>query len=70
MGDHFDEANMTRLPRGGFFAMPAGHHHYFMASEPTVIQLHGIGPWGISYVNPEDDPRTQRGREGARSPTK
>jgi glycyl-tRNA synthetase alpha subunit len=23
----------------------------------TVIQLHGVGPWQINYVNPADDPR-------------
>lgn len=23
----------------------------------AVIQLHGNGPWGIEYLNPEDDPR-------------
>lgn len=25
--------------------------------EETVIQMHGTGPWGIEYINPEDDPR-------------
>lgn len=27
--------------------------------EQTVIQVHGTGPWGIQYLNPEDDPRKQ-----------
>jgi len=26
----------------------------------TVIQLHGIGPWTITYVNPSDDPRNMK----------
>jgi hypothetical protein len=25
--------------------------------EETVIQLHGVGPWGLRYLNPADDPR-------------
>ena len=25
--------------------------------EETVIQLNGVGPWGIFYLNPEDDPQ-------------
>lgn len=25
----------------------------------TVVQLHGTGPWGITYLNPADDPRAQ-----------
>src|SRR6266542_41273 len=31
--------------------------HSILASEETVIQLQGEGPWEINYVNPSDDPR-------------
>ena len=24
----------------------------------VVIQLHGTGPWGITYIDPADDPRS------------
>jgi hypothetical protein len=34
-----------------------GMTHYAFFPEETVIQLHGIGPQGITYVNPADDPR-------------
>jgi hypothetical protein len=27
--------------------------------EETVIQLNGVGPWGLHYLNPADDPRKQ-----------
>ena len=37
--------------------MPAGAPMFGFTKEETVIQLHGVGPWGISYVNPADDPR-------------
>ncbi len=26
----------------------------------TVIQVHGIGPWAINYLNPADDPRNAK----------
>jgi hypothetical protein len=32
-------------------------HHYAMAKEATIIQIHGMGPFAITYVNPNDDPR-------------
>jgi hypothetical protein len=25
-----------------------------------MIQLHGVGPWKINYVNPADDPRNKK----------
>src|SRR6267378_1769826 len=44
------------MPVGGFHAIPKRVHHYGMAKGQTIIQLHGVGPWGITYVNPSDDP--------------
>jgi len=26
-------------------------------NEETILQVHGVGPWAINYVNPADDPR-------------
>jgi len=23
----------------------------------VTVQVHGVGPWGLTYVNPADDPR-------------
>jgi hypothetical protein len=37
--------------------MPAGTPMFGPTKEETVIQLQGIGPWGLNYVNPNDDPR-------------
>ena len=31
--------------------------HYAWADGETTIQVHGIGPFVINYVNPADDPR-------------
>ena len=40
-----------------FSVMPARMHHFAWVKEETTIQLHGIGPWDIVYVNSADDPR-------------
>jgi len=57
MGEKFDPSAMTQLPAGTFAALDPGVHHYAEAQGETIIQLHGIGPWAITYVNPMDDPR-------------
>lgn len=62
MGDKMDSAMSMALPVGVFAMMPAKSHHFAYATEPTTIQLHGIGPWGITYVNPADDPRKKSSR--------
>lgn len=58
MGDTFDEAKLATLPPGTFGIIPPGMHHFARAEKATVIQLHGVGPWGLTYVNPTDQPNT------------
>ena len=57
MGETFDEKAMMALPVGGFAAMPPNTRHYLMTKSPATIQVHGTGPFAITYVNPKDDPR-------------
>ena len=59
MGDTFDAEKMTTLPTGTFAYMPAKMHHFAATKEASILQLHGVGPWGITYINPNDDPRHQ-----------
>jgi quercetin dioxygenase-like cupin family protein len=58
MGDTFDEGKLTTLPPGTFGVIPPGMRHFARADKATVIQLHGVGPWGLTYVNPADQPKT------------
>jgi len=57
MGDKLDETKGEPVKAGGFFQMPKGMHHYVWFSEDTILQSNGIGPAGITYINPADDPR-------------
>ncbi len=57
MGDKLDESAAMEMKAGAFHAIPKGVHHYAFTKGQTIIQLHGVGPWGITYVNPADDPR-------------
>jgi quercetin dioxygenase-like cupin family protein len=60
MGDKFDESAGKAMPAGTFGFLPPKHNHFAWAKDETVIQLHGIGPWEIVYVNPADDPRKNK----------
>ncbi len=57
MGDTADASKAKALPPGGFVALTPGMNHFGSADEDTVVQLNSIGPWGLTYVNPKDDPR-------------
>ena len=57
MGNKFDDAKGPALRAGGFAIAPKGMAHYAWFTEESIIQIHGIGPSGITYVNPADDPR-------------
>jgi quercetin dioxygenase-like cupin family protein len=57
MDDSADPDATVRLPEGSYTSMPPGMVHYAIAEGQTTVQLTGVGPWEIHYINPEDDPR-------------
>src|SRR5262249_43975401 len=58
MGNTFDEGKLSTLPPGTFGVIPPGLHHFARTDKARVIQLHGQGPWSLTYVNPADQPST------------
>jgi quercetin dioxygenase-like cupin family protein len=58
-GEKFDREKTMALEAGGMAIMPPGEPMFAYTDEKTVVQLHGTGPWGIEYLNPEDDPRNK-----------
>lgn len=55
-GDTFDPDATTALVAGGFGSMPAKMHHFAWFEGDTEVQVHGIGPFKLTYVNSKDDP--------------
>jgi hypothetical protein len=55
-GDTFDRAKGEILAVGGFVSLPALMHHYAWAETAVEVQIHGMGPFALFYVNPADDP--------------
>jgi quercetin dioxygenase-like cupin family protein len=57
MGETVDPSKAQAVPAGGFYVFPPGMMHWVSTDDDTIIQLNSIGPWGLTYGNPKDDPR-------------
>lgn len=62
MGKTVDAKATLTLDAGGFVTAPAGHAHYAAARGVTVVQIHSMGPFAMTYVNPADTPRAHASR--------
>jgi len=59
MGGKLDKSKGDDVHAGGFFRAEQGMQHYAWSPRGAVIQVHGMGPFAITYVNPADDPRNK-----------
>lgn len=60
LGDTFDPSKAKKLPAGSYMMIPKETHHFAFVKVETVVQLNGIGPWKLTYVNPADDPSNKK----------
>ncbi|MGQ0835585.1 MAG: cupin domain-containing protein [Gammaproteobacteria bacterium] len=58
-GDKLDKSQSKPLAAGSVAIMQPKTNHFGWTDQETIIQVHGVGPWAINYVNPADDPRTK-----------
>jgi quercetin dioxygenase-like cupin family protein len=56
-GDKLDMSKTQALSAGSIAIMQPKTNHFAWTKSETIIQVHGVGPWAINYVNPADDPR-------------
>ena len=57
-GEAADPAQAMALPAGSAAIMQPGTRHYALTrGDEVIVQVHGVGPWGVTYVNPAEDPR-------------
>lgn len=56
-GDKLDKSKSHPLTVGSVAIMQPKTTHFAWTKDETVVQIHGMGPWAINYVNPADDPR-------------
>ena len=60
MGDKADDASMHTLNAGAYVKMPRRVNHYVRAKGETILQIQGTGPFQVTYVNADDDPRRKK----------
>ena len=56
-GEKVDRASLQPLPAASFVHLPANMAHYAVAEAESVVQINGVGPFDVIYVDPRDDPR-------------
>ena len=61
LGEKADAASAKSLTAGSFSYMPKEVRHFAQAKGDTEIQVSGMGPFDVIYVNPADDPRKKAG---------
>jgi quercetin dioxygenase-like cupin family protein len=52
MGDRRDDRRLEAFRAGDVLFIPAEHRHFGGVEGPTVVQLHGIGPFTTTVVDP------------------
>lgn len=58
VGPHFDAAALVAYPPGSVVLLPGNTWHFHWAkSGEYVTQVTAIGPLGMEYLDPRDDPR-------------
>jgi quercetin dioxygenase-like cupin family protein len=61
LGDKFDADKVAAYPPGSVIVLPGNTCHFHWAkSGEYVTQVTAIGPLGLEYLNPDDDPRQGR----------
>jgi quercetin dioxygenase-like cupin family protein len=61
LGEKFDETRLSAYGVGSVIVLPGDQPHFHCArSGEYVTQVTALGPLGLTYIDPADDPRLQR----------
>ena len=54
MGETFDKSKLQPMNAGNFILIPKEMRHFATARGETIVQVHGMGPFKVNWVNPAD----------------
>jgi quercetin dioxygenase-like cupin family protein len=65
LGEEFDGDKVVAYPPGSVIVLPGDTAHFHWAkSGEYVTQVTAVGPLGLDYLDPDDDPRTTASGDG------
>jgi anti-sigma factor ChrR (cupin superfamily) len=53
-GDTFDESKLQPMSVGNFMSVPKEMRHFAESKGESIVQVHGMGPFKVNWVNPAD----------------
>jgi quercetin dioxygenase-like cupin family protein len=54
MGETFEQSKLQPMNPGNYVFIPKEMRHFGLIKGDTIIQVHGIGPFKVNWVNPSD----------------
>ena len=54
MGETFDESKLRPMNVGNFTFIPKEMRHFASCKGETIVQVHGMGPFKVIWVNPAE----------------
>ena len=59
-GEKWDDKALHAMGPGDVMIMQPKTPHFAQAKGEAIVQIHGMGPWAVNYVNPADDPKNKK----------
>lgn len=56
MGEKYDEKALQTLGTGNYVSIPKQMRHFALAKGDTILQVHGMAPFKVNWVNPAEVP--------------
>src|ERR1700756_102443 len=60
MGSKWDDAALKEVPTGAFFSTGPNTRHFVQCKGDTILQVHGIAPFVVNFVGPDDQPEKKQ----------
>jgi len=54
MGEKFDVAQLQTMNAGDVGSIPKEMRHFALSKTASIVQVHGMGPFKVNWVNPAD----------------